>query len=676
MTQPADRSTAICVLGMHRSGTSVLARLLNILEVELGAPDDLMAAGDDNPRGYWEHEGIVAINEDILRLFDADWSHPPQWLEDWVDDPRLGAIQSRVCALIESNFSRWRRWGWKDPRTCLTLPLWRRWVPGCRFIFGVRHPGDVARSLIRRNGFSMARAMWLWAQYNRQALRGSEGADRCVVRYEQAMQNPLRVFDHLGVFLDRRELTSQDDLRQQVCAFIDPRLQHHACEEFRGGDSSVRRVGELLETAWRRFDDPLSQTADFLLEQLDEAVALLTPMIESEDAASERWFAARRRAEQHLAAALPDHARLILIDEGRWAQADRFAGHEVIPFPEESGRYAGPPLDDLAAIEALQRVRRRGATHLAIAEPAFWWLDHYGGFRDYLTERHRCLLNDDSVVVFDLTESRRVVTTPKTTDPEQTAIAFIVGCARSGTSILGEMIASHPQIHYLFEAHDAWKLAGSNDDDSDRLTADDVPQEMQQRIKRWFAQHRRDDTLLVEKNPRSVLRIPLIRSIFPEARLIHIVRDGRDVACSMIPGCGCDHWSHLRPPGWRQIMQQHAGAIRCAHAWLRVMQIAMGDLADAPHLQIRYEDLVADPQAAAQAVFDYLGMPVDAEVHAFCDQISNQTADSYHARHQSDWFRPDHDVRVGRWRQNLTNEDAQTINDLVAPMLQRLGYTP
>lgn len=676
MTHPNNHSTAVCVLGMHRSGTSVVTRLLNYLSVDLGEQDQLMSAGEDNPRGYWEHEGIVAINEEILAAFGDDWSHPPVWPDRWQDDARLDGIGRKARRLIEKDFGERSIWGWKDPRTCLTVPLWRRWVPNCRFIFCVRHPADVAGSLVRRDRFTTARALWLWTWYNLQALRGAEGADGCVVRYESTLKDPLQTFDRLGEFLDRGALLADEELRRQVRTFVDPDLQHHSHAQIPGGHPAMRRAGELLESAWKQFEDPLPRTSGPVIELLDEAASLLKPLIDGEDAAAERWFATRRRAERQLAAALPGDTRLVLVDEGRWIEEHRFAGREAVPLTEESGRYAGPPLDDQAAIDELERVRAEGASHLAIAEPAFWWLDHYGGFRDYLGRRYRRILKDDSVVVFDLAAPLACSTTRRESEPKTLDIAFVVGCARSGTSILGELIASHPEVRYLFEAHDAWSLAGSGPDGSDRLVADDVSPEDQQRIRRWFAQHHRDESLLVEKNPRSALRIPMIRSIFPEARLIHIVRDGRDVACSMVPGCGGNRWSHLRPPGWRQMMQQYAGAFRCAHAWLKTMQFLLDDLADTPHLLVRYEDLVADSPAKASEIFEYLQAPVTAEVDAFCERISDRTDGSYHAQHQSDWFRPDHEVRVGRWRQNLTDAEAETINDLLTPMLRRLGYEP
>ena len=66
-----QKRTAIIVLGMHRTGTSALTRVLNLLGAELGS--DLLAAQPDNETGIWEHRPIMEIHERILGALDSDW---------------------------------------------------------------------------------------------------------------------------------------------------------------------------------------------------------------------------------------------------------------------------------------------------------------------------------------------------------------------------------------------------------------------------------------------------------------------------------------------------------------------------------------------------------------------------------------------------------------------------
>lgn len=252
---------------------------------------------------------------------------------------------------------------------------------------------------------------------------------------------------------------------------------------------------------------------------------------------------------------------------------------------------------------------------------------------------------------------------------------FVVGSARSGTSILGELIASHPKVKYIFEAHSIWEIAGIGVNDGHRYTSDYATADVKEQIRNWFQEQSQGATVVVEKNPRNILRIPFIQAVFPESKIIHIVRDGRDVACSMVPGCGRDHWSHLKPPSWRQFFSNYSGAVRCALAWKEIMEIGMQDLTQVSHLQVKYEDIVISPDLVAGKIFAYLGLDLHPAVRKFCDQITNNTNNSYHAKHQNQWYESDHEVRVGRWRYNLTDVEQEKINAILQPLLVTLEYS-
>lgn len=266
----------------------------------------------------------------------------------------------------------------------------------------------------------------------------------------------------------------------------------------------------------------------------------------------------------------------------------------------------------------------------------------------------------------------------KSNDAERTPaaldLALIIGCARSGTSILGELIASHPEIHYHFEAHPVWELAGRGENDSHRLTEEHATDKVVQQIRRWLERHSRPGTILMEKNPRNVLRVPFLGAVVPEASLIHIIRDGRDVACSMLPGIGGASWQHLKPPLWRRLRAENEGVVRCALAWKEIMEIAVEDLAGVPHLLVRYEDLVRRPQEMAGRIFSFLGLHLHQDCLAFCDRISASTESAYHAKGQERWYRNDHTSRLDRWRETLDEDEQQRLTDALAPLLERLGY--
>jgi LPS sulfotransferase NodH len=257
---------------------------------------------------------------------------------------------------------------------------------------------------------------------------------------------------------------------------------------------------------------------------------------------------------------------------------------------------------------------------------------------------------------------------------EPLPIAFLLGCARSGTSIFAEAVAAHPEVKYIFEPHEIWEQAGHGENESHRLTAAHATPEICTRLRGWFGERRGAATLVLDKTPRNTLRVPFLRAVFPEAKFIHLVRDGRDVACSLMPGIGGDVWHHLKPPAWRELFAQHHGIERCALTWRDTLQLALADLRGVPHRQVRYEDLLAQPHATLAATWQFLGLPPAAAALEFAEKISDATDGLHHAAHQQVWFRNDHVRRTGRWRENLAPEEQETVGRLLHETLKALGY--
>ena len=253
-------------------------------------------------------------------------------------------------------------------------------------------------------------------------------------------------------------------------------------------------------------------------------------------------------------------------------------------------------------------------------------------------------------------------------------IGLIVGCARSGTSIFGEAVAAHPAVKYVFEPHEIWEQAGHGENESHRLTAAHAVPKVRAGIRAWFRTQGRGEAFVLDKTPRNVLRIPFLRAVFPKAKIIHLIRDGRDVACSLMPGMGGDTWHHLKPVAWREYFEQHQGFERCALAWRAAVQTALSDLVGVNHLQVHYEQLVAAPRETILRVWEFLGLPPDADALNFADKIQNSTAGSFHAAQQQVWYREDHSCRIGRWRENLDWEQQQKVGELLGDTLKTLGY--
>ncbi len=115
--------TIVCVLGMHRSGTSLVARVLNVLGVDLGPEEHLMRPSSANPAGHWESKPIQGINDEILSRFGGTWFRPPELVAGWERTPELAEPRKQARELIDADFSDSDLWGFKDPRNSLTAAV-------------------------------------------------------------------------------------------------------------------------------------------------------------------------------------------------------------------------------------------------------------------------------------------------------------------------------------------------------------------------------------------------------------------------------------------------------------------------------------------------------------------------------------------------------------------------
>jgi GT2 family glycosyltransferase/glycosyltransferase involved in cell wall biosynthesis len=183
----ADSQTAICIAGAHRSGTSMLTRLLHACGLYIGPKDELMPAQADNPDGFWEHLGFVALNDELLSQLGGAWDLPPKSDESFAH-ARLDPLRMKARLLIEG-FDWTGVWGWKDPRNSLTLPFWQDLLPGMKTLIMVRNPLEVAYSMKERNGTSYSFGLRLWEIYNRRVIEAASKQERLVTHYDWFFEN-------------------------------------------------------------------------------------------------------------------------------------------------------------------------------------------------------------------------------------------------------------------------------------------------------------------------------------------------------------------------------------------------------------------------------------------------------------------------------------------------------
>jgi hypothetical protein len=123
MTQQDKKKNCIITLGMHRSGTSLLSGMLHTLGVDLG--QNIMAANEGNPKGYFENDRVMQLNNRIMETMGFAWDDPFPWPDQWWDDERLAPFAVDLSAIIAEEFEAGGTPGFKDPRIAMLLPWWQ-----------------------------------------------------------------------------------------------------------------------------------------------------------------------------------------------------------------------------------------------------------------------------------------------------------------------------------------------------------------------------------------------------------------------------------------------------------------------------------------------------------------------------------------------------------------------
>jgi hypothetical protein len=222
--------TIVCILGMHRSGTSLVSRLLNVLGLDLGPEEHLMEPNESNPAGHWESLPISEINEDIFLRLGGSWAVPPPLPDGWERSPELADLRRRARELIAADFSDSELWGFKDPRTCLTAPFWQRLLPPMRYLICLRNPIDVAASLEARKEewVPFEQGLDLWLRYVRASLSAATGHPHEFVFYEDLMVDPEPVVATLARFIGRSHPErNRGQIRKAIDLAVSESLWHH-----------------------------------------------------------------------------------------------------------------------------------------------------------------------------------------------------------------------------------------------------------------------------------------------------------------------------------------------------------------------------------------------------------------------------------------------------------------
>jgi len=276
-------------------------------------------------------------------------------------------------------------------------------------------------------------------------------------------------------------------------------------------------------------------------------------------------------------------------------------------------------------------------------------------------------------------------------------LVFVVGCPRSGTTMLERMLDAHRDLAMTHETHWVTKHAKPRrdltrngclrPDTLDTLYADhrftrmapareeierriaEGPLKYQAFVRLVFDHYRRRSgkAFVGDKSTGGYLRnLDRVREVCPESRIVHLVRDGRDVCLSML------HWPKAARAAGRVGMWEREPVATTAAWWCWHVRAGIEQgraLGDGVYREVRYESLVADPGGQCAAVCEFLGLTPDAAMAEFhagrADSASGASANAA-------WLPPTPGLRD--WRTQMTAQQTETFEAVAGETLAELGY--
>ncbi|WP_296603994.1 sulfotransferase [Nocardioides sp.] len=188
----------LIVLGMHRSGTSLMARLLSDLGWYLGRPEELLGPREDNPDGFFERTDVQVLNDRILSQVGASWDGPPDVCELLDLEAEVGEQVAALLATLSKDAAA-APFAVKDPRLCVLWPVWERHLPpDAKLVLIFRHPAEVAASLHKRDSLPLVTGLALWEEYVRRSLVAVGDRGAVVVRYRALIDQPADAIQSLA----------------------------------------------------------------------------------------------------------------------------------------------------------------------------------------------------------------------------------------------------------------------------------------------------------------------------------------------------------------------------------------------------------------------------------------------------------------------------------------------
>ncbi len=284
----------ICVIvcGMHRTGTSAMTRVVNLLGADIASR--LVPPKPDNIRGYWESSTVVRIHDALLYGLGTSSADPLPLSDGWRESVAAQQAKAELASMIKSEFADSDLFVVKDPRLSRLLPLWFDVLDELGIeavvVIPFRNPLEVAASLKARDRMSLATSLILYAYSYLDTELVSRGRRRCFVGYNQFLEDWRRLERKLRDILGARLAPLSHEQSKEIEGYLTADLRHHQFS--RDELDRLPDVPGMVVDLFDRLNDAadngdsaaLRRSFDEIRRRADDAILLFRELIISERA--------------------------------------------------------------------------------------------------------------------------------------------------------------------------------------------------------------------------------------------------------------------------------------------------------------------------------------------------------------------------------------------------------
>lgn len=253
---------------------------------------------------------------------------------------------------------------------------------------------------------------------------------------------------------------------------------------------------------------------------------------------------------------------------------------------------------------------------------------------------------------------------------------IIGGCDRSGTTLLRAAMDTHPDVVagpeswvFCYRVDPVWLAEEYGFDPAFVRQLKRDSSCLGEFIERFFGAYRDREGARVwcEKSPRNIVKLPYIWKLFPNARVVHIIRDGRDVSCSLRT-----HPKRIRVNGEYVPNTVRRPIKDCIDHWVNYVSAGIAHRGDERYMELRYEELIDDYEGATRRLCAHVGLEWTPAILA---REQSQTARTDVEIVNPEVRQPLYTSAVARWKTDLSDDEKRTIEARAGELLARLGYT-